>query len=62
MEEFKLSINIDKFRSTNGIWNDLMLNDPWSVGYVSQLIETKEWVSKEEWEEFYYLKGKEKKT
>ena len=57
MEEFVLSIDKEKFRSTNAAWNNLMLNDPWSVGYVSQLIETKEWSTKEEWELFYYDSG-----
>lgn len=60
MEEFKLSIDAGKFRSTNAAWNDLMLNDPYSVGYVSQLIESKEWSSKEEWEQFYYDSGEER--
>jgi hypothetical protein len=60
MDEFKLLISIDKFRSTNAAWNDLMLNDPYSVGYVSQLIESKEWSSKEEWEQFYYDSGEER--
>lgn len=57
MEEFVLNIDKEKFRSTNAAWNNLMLNDPWSVGYVSQLIETKRWASKEEWEQFYYDSG-----
>ena len=60
MEEFILSIDKEKFRSTNAAWNNLMLNDPWSVGYVSQLIETKEWVSKEEWEQYYYDSGEQR--
>lgn len=57
MDEFILQIDEAKFRSTNAKWNDLMLNDPWSVGYVSTLIETKNWTSKEEWEETYYASG-----
>ncbi|MDE6269017.1 MAG: MjaI family restriction endonuclease [Muribaculaceae bacterium] len=57
MDEFILKIDKEKFRSTNGAWNDLMLNDPWSVGYVSTLIEAKNWKSKEEWEETYYASG-----
>lgn len=57
MEEFKLPIDEAKFRSTNGMWNRLMLNDPWSVGYVSTLIELQEWESKEQWEQFYYANG-----
>lgn len=60
MEEFVLSIDKEKFRSTNAAWNNLMLNDPWSVGYVSQLIETKEWASKEEWEQYYYDSGEQR--
>jgi hypothetical protein len=61
MEEFVLTIDKEKFRSTNAVWNKLMLNDPWSVGYVSQLIETKEWINKEEWENFYYESGLQRK-
>lgn len=60
MEEFVLSIDVEKFRSTNGIWNELMLNDPWSVGYVSTLIESQQWESKEQWENFYYQSGAER--
>ena len=51
MDEFVLTIDKDKFRSTNAKWNELMLNDPWSVGYVSTLIEAANWKNKEEWEE-----------
>jgi hypothetical protein len=57
MDEFVKSIEDNKFRSTNGLWNDLMLNDPWSVGYVSNLIQQQEFSSKEEWESFYYNSG-----
>ena len=32
MDEFILPIDRTKFSSTNSAWNDLMLNDPWSVG------------------------------
>ncbi len=58
MDEFVLSIDKNKFRSTNGKWNELMLNDPWSVGYVSTLIEAANWKNKEEWEQTYYASGK----
>jgi hypothetical protein len=37
--EFVLNIDANRFRSTNASWNALMLNDPWSVGYVTTLIE-----------------------
>lgn len=60
MDEFTLTIDIAKFRSTNAKWNELMLNAPWSIGYVSTLIKTKEWQNKEEWEEAYYLSGEER--
>lgn len=60
MDEFVLNIDKDKFRSTNAKWNELMLNAPWSVGYVSTLIETANWKSKEEWEETYYASGKDR--
>jgi len=59
-DTFILSIGRDKFRSTNGIWNNLRLNDPWSVGYVSDLIASKPFRMKEEWEEFYYNSGLER--
>jgi len=61
MDAFILSIDGDLFRSTNAAWNYLMLNDPWSVGYVSSLIESKEWQTKEEWENFYYQSGETRK-
>ncbi len=57
MDEFQVPIDINKFRKTNNPWNELMLNDPWSVGYVSQLIELKTFNNKEEWEKFYYEMG-----
>ncbi|MBQ9312490.1 MAG: MjaI family restriction endonuclease [Bacteroidales bacterium] len=57
MDEFVLSIDKEKFRSTNAKWNELMLNDPWSVGYVSTLIEAANWKNKEEWEQTYYASG-----
>lgn len=37
-----------------------MLNDPWSVGFVSRLIESRPFNTKEEWESFYYDSGKER--
>jgi hypothetical protein len=61
LEEFILQIDQKKFSSTNGPWNKLRLNDPWSVGYVTTLIELKEFKTKEEWEEFYYKSGSDRK-
>ncbi|MEP7170032.1 MAG: hypothetical protein ABI855_11730, partial [Bacteroidota bacterium] len=60
MDEFVNKLGMAKFESTNGIWNQLMLNDPWSVGYVTTLIESKIFKSKEEWEDFYYSSGEER--
>ncbi len=60
MDEFIKNIDDKKFSSTNGLWNDLRLNDPWSVGYVSNLIQQQEFSSKEEWESFYYNSGVER--
>ncbi|MEZ4907088.1 MAG: hypothetical protein R2771_05480 [Saprospiraceae bacterium] len=45
------------FESTNSIWNELRLNDPWSVGYVSKLITFSNFSTKEDWESFYYKSG-----
>jgi hypothetical protein len=57
MDEFINPINRQTFESTNGLWNELMLNDPWSVGYVTTLIEMRPFKQKEEWEAFYYETG-----
>ena len=62
MYEFVNKLNIGKFESSNGIWNQLMLNDPWSVGYVTTLIESRIFKSKEDWENFYYLSGEQRNT
>lgn len=58
--EFINTVNEDKFRATNAHWNNLCLNDPWSVGYVSSLIETQTFASKEAWEQYYYDSGAER--
>ena len=55
--EFVNTVHPDKFRATNADWNNLYLNDPWSVGYVSTLIETQNFATKEAWEQFYYESG-----
>lgn len=57
MEEFVLKIDPEKFRATNECWNQLRLNDPWSVGYVSLLIESETFNTKEDWEKFYFESG-----
>ena len=60
MDKFKNRLPADKFRATNAIWNQLRLNDPWSVGYVSSLIESQPFIKKEDWEAFYYKSGEER--
>ncbi len=37
-----------------------MLNDPWSVGYVTTLIELVPFLKKEDWEKFYYESGQKR--
>ncbi len=59
-EEFVLPIAPEKFKSTNAPWNALMLNDPWSVGYVTTLIELGSFEKKEDWERFYYESGQQR--
>jgi hypothetical protein len=58
--EFVLSIDRELFQSTNAPWNNFKLNIPWSVGYVSYLIESRPFESKEDWEQFYYQSGEER--
>lgn len=60
MDEFLLTIDEVKFRNTNAAWNKLCLNDPWSVGYVSTLVEAHLFNAKEEWEDFYYQSGQKR--
>jgi hypothetical protein len=60
--EFILPIDSGKFRSTNFRWNELRLNDPWSVGYVTTLIESRPFSSVKDWEEFYYRSGEERQA
>ena len=62
MDEFINRLNTNTFESTNGLWNNLMLNDPWSVGYVTTLVEMKPFSKKEEWERFYYETGEKRNS
>jgi len=57
LNEFINILNQQKFRATNAYWNYLCLNAPWSVGYVSTLIELVSFETKEAWENFYYQSG-----
>lgn len=60
MDEFVNPVPADRFRATNGPWNELRLNAPWSVGYVTSLIESRTFAAKEEWTHFYYESGAER--
>ena len=60
MKPFQNTLDKKKFRATNAPWNELTLNSPWSVGYVSSLIESESFKSKEDWEAFYYRSGEER--
>ena len=60
MDAFKNAIQAEKFRYTNRLWNTLKLNHPQSIGYVSTLIESHHFNSKEEWRDFYFASGEER--
>lgn len=60
MDEFPNPVPPALFRATNGPWNALRLNAPWSVGYVTTLIETRPFAVKEDWAAFYYESGAER--
>lgn len=59
---YKNIIDENKFRSTNIIWNELHLNSPSNIGYVSMLVESQTFNKKEEWENYYYQSGETRKT
>lgn len=54
---FTNQLDPEQFRLTNGPWNELCLNDPWSVGIVTNIIELRVFENKEDWERFYYNMG-----
>lgn len=60
MDEFVNPVPPALFRATNGPWNALRLNAPWSVGYVTSLIEARPFAEKTEWRDFYYDSGAER--
>lgn len=57
---YNLKTDKSKLANSQGIWNHLYLNDPWSIGYVSNLIETASFQSKSYWEQFYFESGEER--
>jgi len=60
MDEFLNPVPPALFRATNGPWNALRLNAPWSVGYVASLIESRPFAEKTGWRDFYYESGAER--
>lgn len=60
MDIFINTLDFEKFRATNNIWNQLGLNAPQNIGMVSDLITQKLFNNKEEWEEYYYEHGRSK--
>ncbi|TVQ14146.1 MAG: hypothetical protein EA361_08085 [Bacteroidetes bacterium] len=60
MEMFKNILDRRRFKTINCLWNELMLNDSWSIGYVESLIDSRLFERKEEWEEFYYDSGEDR--
>ena len=60
MDEFLNPVPPTLFRATNGPWNALRLNAPWSVGYVASLVEARAFAEKTEWRDFYYESGAER--
>lgn len=60
MDVFINKLDSALFECTNAYWNNLMLNAPWSVGYVTTLIELEPFKQKEDWESFYYELGEER--
>ncbi|MFF2531368.1 MjaI family restriction endonuclease [Brevibacillus sp. NPDC058079] len=60
MDLFHNQIDAKKFRSTNAMWNAMKMNSPMSVGYVTNLIESRSFSAKEEWRDYYYESGRER--
>ena len=60
MDIFINTLDVEKFRKTNNIWNQLGLNSPQNIGMVSELIKERSFNNKEEWEEYYYIRGRSK--
>lgn len=49
------------FRSTNGMWNYLSLNQGWSIGLLMKIVGNKRFKSFNEWETYYLKSGEERK-
>lgn len=49
------------FRSTNDPWNDLALNQGWSIGMVMNIAGSKTFSKFEDWESYYLKSGEERK-
>jgi len=60
MDLFQNLLDAQKFKATNALWNELGLNSPWSIGYATNLIESSEFSSKEDWRDFYFDSGQKR--
>lgn len=49
------------FRSTNGMWNYLSLNQGWSIGLLMKIVGNRRFKSFNEWETYYLKSGEERK-
>lgn len=61
MNEYKKKIAEDKFRHTNSIWNKLGLNQTNKIGTISKLIQDHAFKTKEDWANYYFQSGAERK-
>lgn len=57
LDFFTNTVAPEKFKSTEPVWKELCLHDPWSVGIVENIIELRIQKNKEDWENFYYKMG-----
>lgn len=61
MDIFELAIEPKKFQYTNYFWNKLKLNSKWSIGCVVDIISQRNFNSKDEWKNYYFNSGEERK-
>lgn len=48
------------FQKTNGPWNALRLNAPWSIGYTTGLLLSREFTSYLDWQAYYFETGEKR--
>lgn len=57
MEVQEALCSTNDLQRTNAVWNACQVNLPWSVGYTSHLIDTKEFVCLDAWVTYYFDSG-----